>query len=455
MAYQQSASDDDASSRITHDKLVQGAAAAASMAGTSGGPVANFGRCGEQNTKANVFNSYSMQNQSQSFNTTAPRDTCPKVHPYESKADQYSDRLIGPGSYNNLVSSFTHRKTKTLRKDPVGFGATAVRECGENQNGGGNNHGGAMVVDDDNLAIRSKSAPGPDQYNPDYFTIVKQVEKRVVGRNGVFGTTGPRFRQRIDEDLIPRPEGEQFQAGSGSSDDGKLSGSGSVSYLYDEDGNVVEVPSNGGYYPRVKQMIYQSPFEKKKKSPKKQKDGFVVFGNGEVASISKRRIQGVDEAIRGNHGSQAAECEPLWKIHQHHQNKQLNRPNGFNVSAPRGGQAYNIDGSRYNENPGPQYSSKQGFIYKPEKVFVEGSRKGFNSTFSKDRRKFVESSGLTLGPGSYTLPGSFNSKSFNITFKSKKMVYKRKSEDDDDYDDSTQGGGDNTSVSGGIMNVEQ
>ena len=444
MAHQQS--DGNLHSLIaTHDKRVQSAAAAAAATAASGGPLANFGRHGEARS-SNVYDSYNSGAQSQSFNTTAARDTCPKVHPYESKADQYNDRLIGPGSYNNLVSSFTHKKHKSLRKDPVGFSSTAVRDCGEtagdnDKKKSGNSGGGG----DEELTIRSKSAPGPNQYNPDYYTIVKQVEKRVVGRNGVFGTTGPRFRQKIDEDMIPKPEVEQFFAGNGEQVAKESYFDGGNDYSsYSESNTEVEYDSSGfvqgGQYqnsntsnnnrsgPRVKQMIYQSPFQKN--IPVKHTSGFVVFGNGEVGNISKQRIQGVDDAIKGGSSMDGSLSEEqLWKLHQQNQNRLISgRPNGFNVSAPRGGEDYNIDGSKYQETPGPQYVSYQGNIYKPEKVVIEGSRKGQSCTFSKDRRKFAgEGGNLSLGPGSYNLPGSFSSKSFNITFKSEKKTFKRAS----------------------------
>jgi hypothetical protein len=68
----------------------------------------------------------------------------------------------------------------------------------------------------------------------------------------------------------------------------------------------------------------------------------------------------------------------------------------------------------------------------PKKVLVHGGRKRDGEglcTFGKDIRKFHtgETSGEAVGPGSYKLPGSISSKSFNVTLKSKQKKYVKKS----------------------------
>jgi hypothetical protein len=71
---------------------------------------------------------------------------------------------------------------RTLRSTPVGFASTENRPC--LREGGG--------------VERSASAPGPDQYNPDYYTVGFKAAKAATSSRkvGVFGTTGPRFRPK-------------------------------------------------------------------------------------------------------------------------------------------------------------------------------------------------------------------------------------------------------------------
>jgi hypothetical protein len=77
---------------------------------------------------------------------------------------------------------------RTLRSTPVGFASTENRPC--LREGGG--------------VERSASAPGPDQYNPDYYTVGFKAAKAATSSRkvGVFGTTGPRFRPK-NEVVVP------------------------------------------------------------------------------------------------------------------------------------------------------------------------------------------------------------------------------------------------------------
>ena len=320
-------------------------------------------------------------------------------------------------------------------------------------------------------------------YNPDYFTIVHQVEKRVAGRNGVFGTTGPRFRPKVGEmnqNQNQNQDGGRGDRGRG----GKLNGNGGdfvggsgygsgFGYSNSLEGGTTgceeaeaeaeaeadaeadaeaeacvrewdggegeEEPALSRSRPRVKKMVYKSPFVKNR--PIVHQSGFVVFGNGEVANTAKGRIRGVDDQIRGEQveggGSDEENCNKNNPEVAEHNKTNAGRPQGFNVSAPRGGKGYSIDGSKFKDTPGPQYHSKNNNIYTAPKVAVGGgTRRRTDGTFGKDARKFVDTGGGNGGgPGSYDLPGSFERKSFNITFKSKTNVYKR-----------SRGGGDDDSA---------
>ena len=144
--------------------------------------MANFGKHGD----VTAYNQ-EKYNLVQSFGTTAVRDTCPRVDrsfSFASRANSYSDRLVGPGSYNtNLMSDFTKKQQKTLRPTPVGFNGTAERPC---------------LRKSDSRKSLSAPGPSPAQYNPDYFTLAHSAEKAAMSSRkiGVFGTTGPRFRPK-------------------------------------------------------------------------------------------------------------------------------------------------------------------------------------------------------------------------------------------------------------------
>jgi hypothetical protein len=153
---------------------------------SSGGGIgkSNYGRYGSDLHNVQAYAKPSSY--VQSFGTTAARDTCPRVHndvvPHPSRSNLYSERKIGPGSYDNMQSSFKVSKGRSLRAEPVGFNGTAERPC--------------MKKEDGRLSL---SAPGPGPiYNPDYLTLNFAVQKKAQGSRkiGVFGTTGPRFRRK-------------------------------------------------------------------------------------------------------------------------------------------------------------------------------------------------------------------------------------------------------------------
>ncbi|GMH74160.1 hypothetical protein TL16_g06387 [Triparma laevis f. inornata] len=285
-------------------------------------PVANFGRHGD-------ITEYNQEkyNLVQSFGTTAVRDTCPRVDKgfsFASRANSYSDRLVGPGSYNtNLMSDFTKKQQKTLRATPVGFNGTAERPCLRNS---------------DSRTSLSAPGPSPAQYNPDYFTLAHSAEKAAMSSRkiGVFGTTGPRFRPKNDIEV--EAERTELNVGAGS---------------YDH------------------------------------------------------------------------EPEPARVVVQHHKQFKSNfKPQeSFGSSAKRCGvDGVNIDGSKFKDTPGPQYDSKINNISRK-------SRYRQPNTFQKAGRKFEtgNSGPAALGPGSYNMPSSINSHSFNITLKAKNKQYVKRS----------------------------
>ena len=101
--------------------------------------------------------------------------------------------------------------------------------------------------------------------------------------------------------------------------------------------------------------------------------------------------------------------------------KKAVRPS-FGSSAKRGAPGVNIDGSKFKDTPGPQYHSKINNISRK-------SRYRQPSTFQKDGRKFETGNNgpASLGPGSYNIPSSINSHSFNITLKAKNKQYIKRS----------------------------
>ena len=350
--------------------------------------VSNFGRYGvDVNRSGNQANGNQFggagsasNNYVQSFGTTAARDTCPRVHndvvPHPSRANLYSERKIGPGSYDNMKSSFKVTKGKSLRAEPVGFNGTAERPCLKSEEG-----------------RVTLSAPGPGPiYNPEYLTMNFAVQKRAAGSRkiGVFGTTGPRFRRPNET------EGEEvgsttFNVGPGS---------------YDHEARQVVVlkPKYTSAFKRdgVKGGSFGAD-----KAPK---GGFVVEGSG---------------GRRG--GDFDMMDDDTVELH-----KKKVRP-AFGSSATRTDEGRNIDGMKFQSTPGPRYMVKVTDLAPQRKVLVHGGRRRDGNglcTFGKDVRKFDTgaTSGEAVGPGSYRIPSSISEHSFNVTLKSKGKKFVKKSE---------------------------
>ena len=342
------------------------------------GGKSNFGRNG-----ADELAQLSKANPVQSFGTTAVRDTCPRVHnnhvPHPSRANLYSDRKIGPGSYDNMKSSFRVSKQRTLRAEPVGFNGTAERPCMKREDSRGEPEGGRggkaeakrlfwQRAVSNTILYRSisvsLSAPGPGPiYNPDYLTLNFAVQKRVSGSRkiGVFGTTGPRFRPKNElEESSSRTE---FNVGHGT---------------YEHSPQEV----------RIVKPRYQSAFKR---------DG--VKGG----SFGSSNAPAGGFLLEGDNGYRQSDFnmrdDDTVEVH-----KKKVRP-AFGTSAKRTDDSRNIDGEKFQVTPGPRYMVKVTDLAPPVKKLVNGGRKrdGEICTFGKDSRKFEggQGAGETVGPGSY------------------------------------------------------
>ena len=354
---------------------------------SDGDSVANFGKYGER--AAGLQHSQSLKNVSsvQSFGSTARRDTCPRVHdkavPFASRANLFSERLIGPGSYNNVQSSFSLKKQKSLRSVPVGFNGTAERPC--------------LKKEDNRISL---SAPGPGPiYNPEYLTLAHQVQKKTSGSRkiGVFGTTGPRFRPK--NEIEEETDRTEFNVGPGS-------------YEHEPEKVLIVKPK------------YTSAFKR---------DSFGAGGVPGGSFLGNQQASGGGFMVHGHNANADQLPDFATKDDENIADLQKRkvRP-AFGSSEKRGGEGKNIDGVKFSDSPGPQYMSKMGNIVPAAKILVNGGRAryGGKCTFGKDTRKFEtgNTGPEAIGPGSYKLPGSIKSQSFNITMKTKNKKYIRKSE---------------------------
>ena len=344
-----------------------------------------------------------------SFNTTAIRDTCPRIHsgavPFETNESKFSTRRIGPGSYEAGRSSFKIKVQKSLREEPVGFSSTNQRPCMKGVKAGA---GVQHVIGEEMEEEERNVAPGPDQYNPDYYTMsfkaakVAQASRKV----GVFGTTGARFRPK--NELEEKAEVTLEHVGPGSYD---------------------VVPQGGIPRPRFPTSSFRGAgrFDTQADFVKTKNGGFLVCGSNDTLVKSPSVVEISGEARPVNTGNYFMSSDDD-TIAAH---KKTARP-GFGASAKRGGEGVNIDGRKISENPGPEYKIDMFNIKRPDRILVHGGgeRKeilGGRSTFGKDGRKFDTGNfgPEALGPGSYELPGSINSHSFNITMKAKKTAYRK------------------------------
>ena len=364
---------------------------ASASSANRGQAVANFGKHGEGGGASwegeammNGLNNSDKYRLVQSFGTTAKRDTCPRVHdkavPYASRSNSYSERQVGPGSYNtDLISSFNVKKGRTLRVEPVGFLGTAERPC---------------LKTSDSRQSLSAPGPSPAQYNPSYYTMEFQAKKSALSSRkvGVFGTTGPRFRPK--NNIEEEAERTEFNVGPGS---------------YEHEA--------ADYRPRPQKVPFVSAFRQQDRYAEGGAGGggggFVVTGNAGAAP--PQAILPSDFDLRDDD-----------TVENH---KRSVRP-AFGHSAARTSSDRNIDGSKFKDTPGPQYASRVNDMSGLRKKLVHGGRPRNRepSTFTKAVRSAPGvATGMPagLGPGSYNLPGSISSHSFNITMKAKKQMVKR------------------------------
>ncbi|GMI03164.1 hypothetical protein TrVE_jg3686 [Triparma verrucosa] len=357
-----------------------------SAPGPGNQPVANFGKHGD----VTAYNQ-EKYNLVQSFGTTAVRDTCPRVDrsfSFASRANSYSDRLVGPGSYNtNLMSDFTKKQQKTLRPTPVGFNGTAERPC---------------LRKSDSRKSLSAPGPSPAQYNPDYFTLAHSAEKAAMSSRkiGVFGTTGPRFRPK--NDIEAEAERTELNVGPGS-------------YEHEPVVERVIVQHHKQFVSNFKPQHRYVEGEEINKGGK----GFVLLGSQAAKKGSVMSYRDMPhESSSGINKYSDFNMKDDDTVERH---KKAVRPS-FGSSAKRGAPGVNIDGSKFKDTPGPQYHSKINNISRK-------SRYRQPSTFQKDGRKFETGNKgpASLGPGSYNIPSSINSHSFNITLKAKNKQYIKRS----------------------------
>jgi len=116
------------------------------------------------------------QNLRPAFGSAAPRAGAWKRSMNAPFTDPGTKRTPGPGQYapSNLFSAPVARPR--LLQDAVGFSSTAPRKSATAPS----------------PSVREQ--PGPGEYNVDLVnSMSKEVTKRTIGRNGVFGTTSSRF----------------------------------------------------------------------------------------------------------------------------------------------------------------------------------------------------------------------------------------------------------------------
>ena len=211
---------------------------------------------------------------------------------------------------------------------------------------------------------------------------------------GVFGTTGPRFRPK--NNIEEESERTEFNIGPGS---------------YEHE--------SANYRPRPQKAPFVSAFRQQDRyvegeAINRRGGGFVVTGHKESGPPPVNLPS--DFNMRD---------DDTVELH-----KKSVRP-AFGHSAPRTSTDRNIDGSKFKDTPGPQYASKVHNMSVPQKRLVHGGRPRNRepSTFTKAGRPFAAASSTmpaSLGPGSYNVPSSINSHSFNITMKASKRRYVKK-----------------------------
>ena len=421
------------------------------------------------------------------FGSTARRDTVPKVHADASAfapskgTDGYMGRAVGPGTYS-IPSAFDYnlskvRNRKTLKEEgagAVGFGATAERPClmetkKEEQTSDDND-------DDDDYAAAAAAAADVSDFvgstterkgvigtNPAYGTLAHSVKSRVVGRNGVFGTTGSRFRSRDGNDVVDhgyadgskRGEGTDLNVGPGT---------------YEPNRNAYGEPTGSMVTPeyRGRKKLFTSNFKSANNRFEPMLDGktggFIVFGEkrgvGGQADLLQQQLQSglvvgvppppppmssggsVASGVSKEHqpvapppqrGDVDSVLAGVFFVTERFEDEivapdRVAKTAAFGRSEKRGGDDKNIDGSKFSENPGPQYLSKVNNLYAPPKMRVVGrERNPEPQTFGRDARLLHARGNMSesLGPGAYTLPSSINTKSFNVTFKAKNTQYLR------------------------------